>query len=197
MNNSASKYKIWIYLLASGGLVLVSLLSYEFFYRYPIWNLRAFRVSSDSMCPTVCKDERVFVQMLYGQPYSPKRGDVIAFLYGENRVVLIKRVVGLAGDTISSGSNGAILVNGQPWLAPPVCGRPVLEPDQKLSPAAYPDFQETRVSPGQLFVIGDNLYHSLDSRMEQFGPVTPDTVIGLAAMIYWSPGSARIGCPVS
>jgi signal peptidase I len=58
--------------------------------------------------------ERVFVQMRYGQPYSTKRGDVSAFLYGESRAVLIKRVIGLPGDTISPGPHNTIMVNGQP-----------------------------------------------------------------------------------
>jgi signal peptidase I len=77
MNGSTWNYKIWIYLLASSGLVVVILLSYEFFYRFPIWSLRAFRVSSDSMCPTVCKGERVFVQMRYGN-LTPRKEETSA-----------------------------------------------------------------------------------------------------------------------
>jgi signal peptidase I len=190
------KYTIWIYLLAAGGLVLVSLFSYEFLYRFRVWSLRAFRVPSRSMYPTICKDERVFVQMQYGKPYLPKRGDVIAFLYGEQKLVYIKRVIGLPGDIVSPGRNGTILVNGRPWVAPPVCGSPVLESDNDHNPAPYLPFQETGVLPGHLFVIGDNLYESFDSRINQFAPVTADMVIGRPVMIYWSRGSARIGCPV-
>jgi len=147
------------------------------------------------MCPTICEDERVFVQMLYGTPYVPNRGDVVAFLYGQDRSVFVKRVIGLPGDIVASGPNGGILVNGRAWQPPPICGKPVVEAAQNNS-ALYSAFTQTHVAPGHLFVIGDNLQDSFDSRIPDFAPVTPDTVIGKPVMIYWSKGNSRIGCAV-
>jgi signal peptidase I len=62
--------------------------------------------------------------------------------------------------------------------------------------SASVSFRSTKVPSGQLFVIGDNLNNSFDSRINQFGSVTVGQVIGKAVLIYWSPESARIGCPV-
>jgi signal peptidase I len=60
----------------------------------------------------------------------------------------------------------------------------------------YSHFKETHVSENQLFVIGDNLPNSFDSRVDRFEPVTTDKVIGRPVLIYWSTDSSRIGCPI-
>ncbi len=94
MTDSSSKYRIWIYLMVSVGALLAALFAYQFVYRYPIWTLRAFVVPSSSFCPSICKGERVLVQMQFGKPYVPKRGEVIVFPHGPDQVNYIKRVIG-------------------------------------------------------------------------------------------------------
>lgn len=101
MSDGPSNYRLWIYLLVGTGMVLGGLFGYEFIYRYPIWTLHAFRVPSSSMCPTICNGERILVEMQGGQPYTPKRGDVIVFEYGPESVNFIKRVIGLPGDIVA------------------------------------------------------------------------------------------------
>jgi len=147
------------------------------------------------MCPTICSEERILVEMQVGMPYIPKRGDVVAIDYGVDHAILTKRVVGLPGDVVSLGPDDNLLVNGKPWQAPPVCAKSLLNKSSD-DHSPYRDFKETHVQPGRLFVIGDNFFDSFDSRFAQFEPVTPDQVIGKPFMIYWSPERARIGCPV-
>lgn len=196
MSDGASNYRFWIYLLVGIGLVLGGLFGYEFIYRYPIWTLHAFWVPSSSMCPTICEGERIFVEMRGEQPYVPQKGDVIVFKQRSEPANYIKRVIGVPGDLVAPGANNTILVNGQPWQAPSVCAKSLLPSPTNADASVYTGFKEIRVPPDQLFVIGDNLYNSFDSRIEQFGPVTSEQVLGRPVLIYWSPDGARIGCPV-
>ena len=103
MTHKPSKYRIWIYLAVIARAIVATLFSYEFVYRYPIWTMRAFKIPSDSMCPTICNGERIFVQMLYGKPYAPKRGHMVILECGPDRVLFIKRIIGLPGDVIAAG----------------------------------------------------------------------------------------------
>jgi len=43
-------------------------------------------------------------------------------------------------------------------------------------------------------VVGDNLSNSYDSRF--FGLVALNQVKGKPLILYWSPGTSRIGCPI-
>jgi signal peptidase I len=195
MNDTPSKYRTWIFLLVAAGFVLAGAFVYEFFYRYPIWTLRAFVARSSSMCPAICDGERILVEMRGEEPYVPKRDDVIVFKYGQDQANFIKRVIGVPGDIVGPGPGNTILVNGHAWQAPPICAKSLL-PTNKGDDSPPLAFKETRVPPGQVFVIGDNLNNSFDSRIAQFNPVTLDKVRGRPVMIYWSSESSRIGCPI-
>jgi signal peptidase I len=152
----------------------------------------AFRVPSSSMCPTICEGERIFADMKAYDSKPPERGDLVLIWRGTVQQIFIKRVIGIAGDVVAPGPNGTILLNGNPLTFPPVCGSPV--PQQKNA-ADYPEWGATVVPDGTYFVIGDNLGASYDSRIPQFGPVTPADVRGKPLYLYWSPDHSRIGCP--
>ena len=96
---------------------------------------------------------------------------------------LIKRVIGLPGDTIECCNDfGQLLVNGVP----------LEEPYIKLSPgvtkATRDDFDVT-VPEGYLWVMGDNRYNSADSSFHRNDPsggfVPIDNVVGRALLISW------------
>ena len=152
---------------------------------------RAFKVPSDSMCPTICRGERIVADMSAYQKKPPQRGDLIVLRHTPLEPLYIKRVVGVAGDTVEPGPKGAILVNGQPLALPQVCGYPVRQ--QELE--EMPSFVPTQVPEGSFFVLGDHLERSLDSRFPQFGFVNFSEVRGKPLYLYWSPGHSRIGCP--
>lgn len=96
---------------------------------------------------------------------------------------LIKRVIGLPGDTVQCCSaDGKIIVNGVP-ITEPYITIPAGE-----TRASAIDFNVT-VPEGSLFVMGDNRYNSKDSRYNTDKPgggfVGMDNVVGRAFVLSW------------
>jgi len=96
---------------------------------------------------------------------------------------LIKRVIGLPGDTVICCNDfGQITVNGVPLEEPYID----LPPD--ITKATRDDFEVT-VPEGKLWVLGDNRYNSADSAFhrddlnEGFVPI--NNVVGRALLISW------------
>jgi signal peptidase I len=151
----------------------------------------AFKISSRSMCPTLCLGERVVADMHAYNSKRPQRGDIILMKHSSSDALFVKRVIGIPGDTVVPGSDGTILVNGQPFNPPAPCA-PIAQ--EKQESADYSAFQSAPVPEGSFFVVGDNLTNSFDSRISDFGPVTQDMLRGKLLYIYWSPVNSRIGC---
>jgi len=146
-----------------------------------------YYIPSASMEPTLhgcpgCNNDHVLVDKLSYKAHGIRRGDVVVFhrpkdwKVSEN--VLIKRVIGLPGDTLTA-RNGVVYIDGlaleEPYLNH-ACQSGTINFPQK--PVVVPD--------GQTFVMGDNRCDSTDSRI--FGPVPDSTVIGRAFMIIWPLG---------
>jgi len=156
---------------------------------------RAFVTPSQSMCPTICQGERFLANMYAYQLTGPQRGDVIMLEVPqlELHTLLVKRVVGMPGDTVESGPHGQVVVNGEPLKPARTCGVPMTSQD---SAAEMPNFPRTGVPKGSFFVVGDNLADSNDSRFPGFGLVDLSQVRGKPEFIYWSTGKSRIGCSI-
>jgi len=138
--------------------------------------LQAFYIPSDSMNPTLVQRDRVLVNKLSYHFHDVHRGDVVVFKRppGENDPKikdLIKRVIGLPGDTIE-GRDGQILVDGRALKESYVA---------KNSPMS--DFPARKVPPGHYFVMGDNRGNSKDSRV--FGPIAKSLIVGRAFIRVW------------
>jgi signal peptidase I len=196
MKTTWSNFRILLYLSAILGLCASVFFAIELLYLHPYWTYRAFRVPSASMCPTICAGERIFAQTQPETPYMPQRGDVIGMEFGTARNMFLKRVIGVGGDIVAPGPQNTVLVNGQVWQAPPVCGQPLILPGPSANAGNPPEFSLIQIPKGSYFVIGDNLRNSFDSRYKEFGLVPLSRVRGKAGMIYWSPGKSRVGCIV-
>src|SRR6185312_8198612 len=83
---------------------------------------------------------------------------------------LLRRIVGLPGDTITLDST-TITIDGVQLNEPYVA--------QKFNPGA----QVVVVPSGSYFVLPDNRLDSADSRY--FGPISSNLIIGKAVMVYW------------
>ena len=139
--------------------------------------IQAFYIPSASMFPTLRQDDRVLVNKLSYDLHDVNRGDLVVFERppGEEDSAikdLIKRVVGLPGDTIESTPEGRVLVNGalldEPYLQD---GVQTLNLTRQTVPA------------GHVFVMGDNRGDSRDSRF--FGPIAEDLIVGRAFVRVW------------
>jgi signal peptidase I len=160
---------------------------------------QAFYIPSVSMVPQLRVNDRVVVSKLAYRLHPPRRGDVVVFSappseqqsgassgnpvartllrigrgFGvtESKTELIKRVVGLPGDSVA-GRHGQVYVNGQRLV------EPYLPASTTTS-----DFGPVVVPSGRLWVMGDNRTDSSDSRV--FGPIPISTVVGRAIWRVW------------
>lgn len=121
------------------------------------------RVTGTSMTPTLQNDQVIICNKLA----ECQKGDVVAFYY--NNKVLIKRVIGVAGDVIDISSDGVVSVNGEPLDEPYVSELALGECDIEL-PYQVPD--------NRIFVMGDHRSVSIDSRSTSVGCVAIENVIG-------------------
>lgn len=130
------------------------------------------RVDGFSMRPTLQDGEYILVNKLAYKLGQPQRGDIVVFIFPVNpEEDLIKRVIGLPGDTISV-QGGVLSINGVAMNEPYINAPPAYE-------------GTWTVSPDELFVLGDNRNDSRDSH--QWGLLPVGNVIGRAVLIYWPP----------
>lgn len=152
--------------------------------------VKPYRIPSESMENTLLIGDRVLVDRISWHFTDPARGNIVVFHPPSTKVVLIKRIVGLPGDTISL-SGGAVYVNGRRLNEPyvrQISGAPVpTEPFQTGLPWSLQ--RPYTVPDGDYFVMGDNRIDSGDSR--DFGPVARSQLVGRAFGRYWPP--SRIG----
>lgn len=141
--------------------------------------VRSYYIPSGSMIPTLEIKDYILVNELQYRFTKPARGDVAVFhppaTYHGNKEDLIKRVVGIEGDTISV-KGGQLYRNGVK-VDEPFIKEPIRE-----------DFAEIRVGPGRCFMMGDNRNDSFDSRF--WGDVPYDHYVGKAEFIFWPPQRA-------
>jgi signal peptidase I len=132
---------------------------------------QATQVLGQSMEPNLHTAQRVVVEKVtYRLLHGPRRGDIVVIDLPEQTEMLIKRVVGLPGETIEV-HGGEVYIEGQqleePWMVKPGGG----------------NYGPQTVPPLHIFVMGDNRGASNDSR--NFGPVPIEYVVGHAWFSYW------------
>ena len=150
--------------------------------------VEVFVIPSGSMEPTLMIDNRVVVYKLGYRMHDINRGDVVVFRQpgqAADADDLIKRVVGLGGETVEI-RGGHVYVDGtqleEPYLARAESTYPAVPIPGCVNPAE-PD--RCVVPEGEILVLGDNRPKSRDGRY--FGPVDVDTVVGRAFLKLWPP----------
>ncbi|MEU3946769.1 signal peptidase I [Streptomyces sp. NPDC029526] len=174
--------------------------------------VQAFSIPSDSMQNTLQQGDRVLVDKLtpwFGS--EPERGEVVVFHDPDNWLAgeptpepnalqqvlswiglmpsaeekdLIKRVVGVGGDTVECKGTGPLKVNGkalnEPYVYPG--NTPCSQDDQGGQ-------FKVKVPEGHIWVMGDHRQNSRDSRYNRAdknnGMVPVKEVVGRAVVIAW------------
>ncbi len=195
-------------LLVAG--VLVFLIIRPFF-------VQAFYIPSESMEPTLLGHEageiirgtggtysdtvhdHIFVNKLIYRLRDPQRGEVIVFKAERNadtapdpykkENVLIKRLIGVGGDTIEVKKDASDVLrvwrNGQPLNEPYI-----KEPMLVNGGEQFALSEKLTLKPDELFVMGDNRNNSNDSRY--WGPLKRNRVIGKAMFVFWPLSRIRV-----
>jgi signal peptidase I len=175
------------------------------------WFVQMFFVPSESMEPLLQVDDRLLVQKVSYWAGDVERGDVVVFEdpggwlqeteepEGLRRLLaavglyptgghLVKRVIGVGGDTVACcDDEGRVTVNGV-----------ALDETSYLPPGVDPSDQEfsVRVPDGRIWLMGDNRSNSEDARFHRDlpgdGTVSTDRVVGKVWAIVWPLGHASV-----
>jgi signal peptidase I len=194
-------------------LLILALIMFSIRSSLADWN----DVPTGSMKPTILEGDRVFVNKLaydlkvpfttwhIAEWSNPQRGDIVVFFSPKDGTRLVKRVIGLPGDTVEL-RNEQLVINGQPvdytTLDPKIPGQ-LSEPERARSlfateklPArphavmaingvqAIRTFGPVHVAEGHYFMMGDNRDNSFDSRY--FGTVDRSQIVGRASSVVLS-----------
>lgn len=98
---------------------------------------------------------------------SVERGDIIAFYYNDR--VLLKRVIGLPGDTVDIDDDGNVYINGAMLNEPYIS-----EKSKGICDVSLP----VEVTENSFFVMGDNRDVSVDSRSQELRNIYFERVVG-------------------
>jgi signal peptidase I len=148
-----------------------------------------YSIPSGSMEPTLQIGDRIVVDKLSYDLHGIGRGDIVVFstpkdehCAGPPVANLVKRVIGLPGETISL-AGGQVEINGkllpEPWLPPAVRLETIPGPSGQPYSLEVP----YTVPKGDVFVMGDNRTQSCDSRY--WGPIRESTIVGKVDLRIW------------
>jgi len=159
--------------------------------------VQAFKIPTGSMRMTLIEGDLILVnKFIYGAkvPFTnlrlpalrePKRGDVIVFIYPEDKSKdFIKRLVGLPGDRVEI-KGGSIYINDLP-AAEAIFNQIYYYNRGQL---ALPG-EKMAVPMDNYFVLGDNSASSKDSRY--WGFVPKHNLLGKAILVYWPPQRIKL-----
>jgi signal peptidase I len=136
---------------------------------------QAFYIPSESMVPTLKVHDRVLVNKLSYKLHPVHRDDIVVFKAppGSDPGIddLVKRVIGLPGETVS-GHGGHVYIDNKQL------NEPYLPKGMFTS-----DFPPVRIAANSYWVMGDNRINSKDSRV--FGSITKSKIIGRVFVRIW------------
>jgi signal peptidase I len=166
----------WVILVLCAALLAIGL---------HVLVVQTFFVPSGSMVPTLEVGDRMLVDKLFFVRSSIHRGDIVVFRRvpsdhdPEHPADLVKRVIGLPGETISSRGD-TVYIDGKPLAEPwlPTLTGLCVDPSYDITPQKIP--------ANHYFVMGDCRGNSADSRV--WGTVPASYIVGKVFVVVWRSG---------
>lgn len=166
MESSAKEFITeWVMPIVSAVIIAVLINKFLFFMAL---------IPSTSMYPTLKKGDRIFVTKIYNTE-NLKRGDIVLFRSDELDNILVKRLIGLPGDTVEIKENNDVYVNGEK----------LDEPYVKQPGGDERGYGTYQVPDGCYFFLGDNRVDSYDSRFWNVKYIPKSAIMGKAHMILF------------
>lgn len=126
------------------------------------------RIQGDSMLPMYKTGDYGFMNTLVYRWGDPQRFDVVAVRMAGKRVMYLKRIIGLPGETVEI-RDGIVRVNGEV----------LAEPNLQLR--GHWDLKKQSLSGDQYFVVGDN--RKVPIHRHKFGKVKRHRIVGRAWLL--------------
>lgn len=144
------------------------------------FTIQTFSTSGDSGMGTALRSNQVVLvnkqAYLFG---GPSRGDVVVIIppVGTQTAPIVRRVIGLPGDTVAVSAS-AIIVNGV-TLDEPFIQVPTGFAENSIVHAPI------TLKSGQYFVLADTRIGTDETDSRSFGEVPQSNIVGRAVMVFW------------
>jgi signal peptidase I len=128
-------------------------------------------VPTGSMETTIMPGDRLYVNKLFDIE-DAKRGDILVFRSDELNEKLVKRLIGLPGETVEINEDGQVFINGEKLNEP-------------YAKQAKGEGRTFTVPQGSYFFLGDNRPISVDARYWTNPYIPEDKIIGKATFRFF------------
>lgn len=155
--------KEWV--IPYSALVVVLLLVFNFVF-FLIF------VPSGSMVPTIDEFSYIFATRVHNPQKNLERGDIVVFESDETGKTLVKRLIGLPGETVVLDNTGKVFIDGEELDEPYVKNRSKISGDFNVPEGCY-------------FFLGDNRSNSLDARSWENPYIPAEKIEGKAQFTIW------------
>ncbi len=154
------------------GYIIVAAIAAVISITLRIFVIEPFIVPTPSMSPTLLVGDKVIVNKLEYKFTSVKRGDIVAIYSPLEKKNLVKRVIGLSGETISFSEDDFVYIDGNKLSEP------------YLPESVIPAYEVKSYELGStvFFVMGVKRSNSGVSRV--VGPRAIDKIFGKVIFIY-------------